>query len=108
VRKTPEIPADVFFGDDAADEAPGTQEAPSSRRQTKPKPKARAATTPREHKVQVTIYLSDEAAKVLERARFELLTKHDVRASKSAIAEYAIGRVGGDITAMAKALAGGG
>jgi hypothetical protein len=49
------------------------------------------------------VYLSDETAQALERARFELLTRHNVRASKSAIAEYAIAQAGADIAGMAKA-----
>jgi hypothetical protein len=51
-------------------------------------------------KVQVTIYLSPEAARELERLRFELLTQHDLRASRSAIAEFAILGVGERLEGM--------
>jgi BRCT domain type II-containing protein len=58
-------------------------------------------------KVQVTFYLSEEAAKELERVRFELLSKHDVRASRSAVAEQAILQAGAQLEVLAEALGAG-
>ena len=89
MRKAPEIPQDVFF------EKPKATARKTAKRQ--------AVKQSKRQKVQVTIYLSDEAIKSLEKARFELLTKHDVKAPKSAIVEYAIGQAVGDIAAMAEA-----
>lgn len=89
MRKTPEIPQDVFF------EKPKATARKTSKRQ--------AVKQSKRQKVQVTIYLSDEAVKNLEKARFELLTKHNLKVAKSAITEYAIGQAVGDIAAMAQA-----
>ena len=55
-------------------------------------------------KVQVTFYLSEAAAKELERVRFELLSKHDVRASRSAVAEQALLQAGAQLETLAEAL----
>lgn len=91
MRKTPEIPRDVFFGGGAAEEP------------------TEAAATPRptphpveESKVQVTIYLPEMTAKRLEILRFYLLNEHNVKVSKSAIAEYAINQLNDDLTEMAR------
>ena len=96
MRKTPEIPQDVFFEEET----------------TQPKKKAvatktatqQATKTVSSQKVQVTIYLSKQAAQDLEKARFELLAKHDLKVPKSLIAEHAIIQAAADIDSIAKAL----
>ena len=94
MRKTPEIPQDVFF----------EQSKPQARKTVK-RQAGKQSTT---QKVQVTIYLSDPVAKDLERARFELLTTRNLRVSKSAIAEYAIGKAVADLEGLVEGLGGGG
>jgi len=86
----PEIPRDVFFGD-AADTSP---EAPAAA--------PRALRRVEEGKVQVTVYLSEAMAKRLEVIRFHLLNDHDVKVSKSAIAEYALSQIGDDLEPLAR------
>jgi hypothetical protein len=90
VRRMPEIPRDVFFGDttEAAPEADA--------------PAPRAARQVEESKVQVTVYLSEAMAKRLEAVRFHLLNEYDVKLSKSAIAEYAISQLGDDLEPLAR------
>ena len=90
MRKNPEIPQEVFF----------EEERPQAVKQSS----SFAVKQSNGQKVQVTVYLSVETAKELERARFELLTKHNVRAAKSAIADYAIARAAADVDALAQAL----
>ena len=91
MRKTAEIPEDVFFEEEKKPVARKT-----AKRQTVKQSKRQ--------KVQVTIYLTEDGATRLEKARFELLSKHNLRVSKSAIAEYAVSQAAGDVDAMAKAL----
>lgn len=100
--KTPEIPQDVFFEDKPPSARQGAVVSPpkASRRQ--------GAKQSSSQKVQVTIYLSEQTAKDLEKARFELLNEHDIKVPKSTIAEYAIATVIRDIEAMARALTNGG
>ena len=108
MRKTPEIPEDVFFGEEKpAATMPAKQQAVMPARQQKVKTARRQAVKQSSsQKIQVTVYLSENMAKELERVRFELLSRHDVRASKSAIAEYAIAQIGGELEGMAEALRG--
>ena len=87
MRRTPEIPRDVFFGESRGEE-----------RVTSP---AQSAVRPvEENKVQVTVYLSESTAKRLEVLRFHLLDQHDIKVSKSAIADYAISQLGDDLTPL--------
>jgi hypothetical protein len=106
VRKTPEIPEDVFFEDEKpAAAVPASQEAVMpAKPQAVKQSKRQAVKQSSGQKVQVTVYLSEEVLRELERARFELLSRHHVRASKSAIAEWAIAQAGADLGAMAEAL----
>lgn len=87
MRKTPKIPQDILFED-------------------KPKKTAKrqAVKQSSSQKSQVTVYLTDQAINALEKCKFELLTKHGLRVSKSAIAEYAITRSAGDVDDIAKTL----
>lgn len=87
MRKTPQIPRDVFFGQ--------ALEQPAAAAPAAPPP------APAGEKLQVTIYLSGPAVKRLEALRFHLLNDYNVKVSKSAIAEYALTRVGDDLEAMA-------
>ncbi len=89
MRRQPEIPKDIFFGGGAAGQEETTR-APM-----------RPARTPADEKVQVTIYMSAAAAKKLEAIRFRLLNEHDIKVSKSAIAEVAIEGLGEDIEGLA-------
>ena len=86
MRRTPEIPRDVFFGD--------------SREEGQPAPQAQAVRPLEESKVQVTVYLSESTAKRLEVLRFHLFNEHDIKVSKSAIADYAINQIGDDLTPL--------
>lgn len=87
MRKTPQIPRDVFFGA-AANEAQVMAPLP--------------VRPVEEEKIQVTVYLSPAAAKRLEVLRFHLLDSHDVKVSKSAIAEYAISQISDDLAPVAE------
>lgn len=91
MRKAPEIPRDVFFGGVA-----GAEETPA-RTQRAIRPAVNDA-----EKVQVTVYLSETTAKRLEALRFHLLNEHNVKVSKSAIADYAISQLGEDLTQLAQ------
>jgi len=88
VRKSPEIPRDVFFGA-GAEEAPAAAATP-----------LRAGRAVDEAKVQVTVYLSEAAAKRLEALRFHLLNDHNLKVPKSAIAEYAITALSDDLAPL--------
>ncbi len=95
MRRKPEIPRDIFFGEAAADSPP-------------PAAPGRAGRAAVEDKIQVTIYLSEAAVKRLEALRFHLLNEYNIKLSKSAIAEYAIQRLGEDVEALARHFGGGG
>jgi len=94
VRRKPEIPRDIFFGDAAAENPPRAEPG-----------RVRAVG---EDKIQVTIYLSEAAVKRLEALRFHLLNEYNLKLSKSALAEYAILRLGEDVEALARQFGGGG
>lgn len=107
--RTPDIPQNIFFEDKAPtppkmDPSPAISPAGS---QSVIEAKSQDVKRSSSQKVQVTVYLSEETAKGLERARFELLSKHNVKVPKSAIAEYAIATATLDLEAMASALGGG-
>jgi len=95
VRRNPEIPRDVFFGA-APEEAVTTARGLRSGRASD------------EAKVQVTVYLSEAAAKRLEALRFHLLNEHNIKVSKSSIAEFAISSLGDDLAPLAAYFGGGG
>jgi hypothetical protein len=97
VRKMPQIPRDVFFGPAAAPEP----EAEPAEAVVAPPPVLRAVPVD-EDKVQVTVYLSPQTAKRLEALRFHLLNEHNVKVSKSAIAEYAITHIDDDLVPLAQ------
>lgn len=90
MRRMPEIPRDVFFGETATD--PGA---------TSPAPRPLRPVDDTT-KVQVTVYLSEPTAKQLEVLRFHLLNDHDIKVSKSAIAEFAINQLGDDLDALVR------
>jgi hypothetical protein len=85
VRRT-QIPHDVFFGEDGAEQA--VEQPP-----VEVAPQGQAPAEPRLPKVQVSVYLSREAARWLDAARLELQHDHGLRATKSALADYAIRRL---------------
>ena len=86
MRRSPEIPRDVFFG--------ATSDEPSAA-------PLRSGPRVEESKVQVTVYLSEASAKRLEALRFHLLDEHNIKVSKSAIAEFAINQLGDDLAPLA-------
>lgn len=96
MRKMPQIPRDVFFGPSAAEQA---EDEPTGAVTPAPAPRPVPVD---EDKVQVTVYLSPQTAKRLEALRFHLLNEHNVKVSKSAIAEYAISHLDDDLTPLAQ------
>lgn len=98
MRKMPQIPRDVFFGPAAP--APQEEE-PAAAIEVTPPPALRVVPAD-EDKVQVTVYLSPQTAKRLEALRFHLLNEHNVKVSKSAIAEYAISHIDDDLAPLAQ------
>ncbi|MHB8996321.1 MAG: hypothetical protein ACYC63_13840 [Armatimonadota bacterium] len=112
MRKTPQIPRDVFFGDPATAEpvapvaepvvAPAITPLPQPLTPVAPPVAVAPAPVVEEDKIQVTVYLSPQIAKRLEALRFHLLNEHNVRVSKSAIAEYAISNVEDDLAPLAQ------
>lgn len=99
MRKMPQIPRDVFFGPAAAEQEPVA--AAAAEAAPAPQPVLRAVPV-EEDKVQVTVYLSPQTAKRLEALRFHLLNEHNVKVSKSAIAEYAITHIDDDLAPLAQ------
>lgn len=93
MRKPAEIPRDVFFGEAPAAEGAGAP--------------LRSARTTDDNKLQVTVYLSEAMAKKLEAVRYHLLSEHNVKVSKSAIAEYALSQIPDDLTPLARFFAAG-
>ena len=87
MRRSPEIPRDVFFG--------ATSDEASAAPPLRPRPRVE------ESKVQVTVYLSEASAKRLEALRFHLLDEHNIKVPKSAIAEFAINQLGDDLAPLA-------
>lgn len=89
MRKNPEIPRDFFGG--GAEEALDTPQSPRRR-----------GPAADEGKVQVTIYLSEPAALELEKMRYALMLEYGIKATKSAIAQYAIEAAAKDIEGLAR------
>jgi hypothetical protein len=104
VRKTPQIPQDVFF-QEPTPAAPAPAPTTTAKPQTTKTARPQAVKTSNSQKVQITLYLSDATAKDLERARYELLTRHNLRVPKSTIAEHAIAAAVRDLESLAQALA---
>lgn len=108
MRKTPQIPRDVFFGEPANAEPAAPVAEPTPAVVPVPQPVVQApppvavAPPPDQDKIQVTVYLSPPIAKRLEALRFHLLNEHNVRVSKSAIAEYAISSIEDDLAPLAR------
>ncbi|MGC9317491.1 MAG: hypothetical protein ACP5KN_05575 [Armatimonadota bacterium] len=118
MARRPEIPEDVFFDprEDDKQSARGGQrsrrsdEGPRSYRRVSDETEAddqqktsRVGRPPAQEgpKVAVTLYLTEPVAHRLEEARFLLLTEHDVKTSKSAIADFAIRHGLDDLAAAA-------
>lgn len=125
MARRPEIPEDVFF-DPREDDKQTGQEAQRSRRseegprsyrrlgeetqaqetEAEEEGTSRVGRPPAQEgpKVAVTLYLTEPVAHRLEEARFLLLTEHDVKTSKSAIADFAIRHGLDDLSAAAEDL----
>lgn len=121
MRKMPQIPRDVFFANPAppAAEPVAVQPEPIAPAPVVPPPVPEPIAAPppqpapvaiapeplppplEENKIQVTIYLTPQTAKRLEALRFHLLNEHNVKVSKSALTEYAIGHIGDDLAELA-------
>lgn len=125
MARRPEIPENVFFdaprtdrekrtesGTDtqlaAREEQPRGGRARSYRtvHRPAPQPSARVGRPPAQEgrKVAVTLYLTEPVAHLLEETRYRLLTEHDLRTSKSAIADFALRHALGDLEAAAEDL----
>ncbi|MEN6642127.1 MAG: hypothetical protein ABFE08_06740 [Armatimonadia bacterium] len=100
MRKTPQIPRDVFFGGSTPAAPAAAPDEPVVAGIAAP-PLVPVAPV-EEDKVQVTVYLSPAAAKRLEALRFHLFNEHNVKVSKSAIAEYGIANLGEDLAPIAE------
>ena len=120
MRKTPQIPRDVFFDEEQGDQAviksnnedtnhvnrqaiKASEDAQSSDKRGPQRQKGRHS---RGQKVQITVYLGEEVLQELERGRYELFARHRLRVPKSAIVEQAIVQALGDLGALAAALEG--
>lgn len=104
-----EIPRDIFFSDDD-DRPPAEPEA--SPRQEDAREGSDEAPTPDEQegdegqkvqKRQISVYLTKPTAKKLDAVRFRLEYEHDVKLSKSDLAEFAIGRLDTNIDEIIEA-----
>lgn len=114
MRKTPQIPANVFFDDPpaeapapapaAATETSSSQTVKQPKRLDVKKSKRQDASASNSQKRQVTIYLSEQALAALERTRLDLILEHGLRVPKSAIAEQALLGAARDLPALADAL----
>ena len=113
MRRRADIPADLFLDEPAADGEEGGEEKPSKRQTDKTA--KRYTTTKRGKRVgrppvlegpkePVTLYLTEPAAHRLEEARYLLLTKHDLKTTKSALADYALRHGLEDLTKVAEEL----
>lgn len=121
MRKMPQIPRDVFFANPApavvpsAPAEPAVVALPPALVPLVPEPQVAPIPQPGpmvvvpeplpvpvdEDKIQVTVYLTPQTAKRLEALRFHLLNEHNVKVSKSALTEYAIGHLGDDLAQLA-------
>jgi hypothetical protein len=125
VARRPEIPEDVFFDTHRTDKekrpATGTAaQSPAENEQRRggrarsyrtvqrpvPEQSARVGRPPAQEgpKIAVTLYLTEPVAYLLEETRYRLLTEHNVRTSKSAIADFALRRALQDLEAAAEDL----
>lgn len=113
MRKTPQIPTNVFFDEPpaptsepavAAPETSSGQNVKTSKRLDVKKSKRQDASASNSQKRQVTIYLSEAALAALERARLDLILEHGMRVPKSAIAEQALLGAARDLPTLAAAL----
>lgn len=116
MRKRPEIPEDVFFDNASSreDEEPEEQSREAEREQaddaadggesegrsgtytrvadeaSEDSPRVGRPPAQEGPKVAVTLYLTEPVAHMLEEVKFLLLTEHDVKTSKSAIADFGL------------------
>ena len=84
-----QIPHDVFFGGDDGEEA---SEASAPRR-----------SRPKKKKVQVSVYLSPTAARLLDTLRLELQYDHGLKGTKSDLVDYAVKRLESQLEAVSNA-----
>lgn len=112
MRRT-EIPQDIFFSDDDdndeddqpeetsnAEEAPETDDDGEDGANT---PEEDSEDTQKVEKLQVSVYLTKPTARKLDAVRFQLQYDHDVKLSKSDLAEFAISRLDRNIDEIIEA-----
>lgn len=125
MARRPEIPEDVFFDTHRTDKekrsATGTAAQPPAENEQRrggrarsyrtvqrpvPEQSVRVGRPPAQEgpKIAVTLYLTEPVAYLLEETRYRLLTEHNVRTSKSAIADFALRRALQDLEAAAEDL----
>ena len=118
MARRPEIPEDVFFdppptdrgmardarnGGDGREGKSGRGPRSYQRLHDEDRAAPRIGRPPAQEgrKVAVTLYLTEPVAYLLEEARYRLMTEHDVKTSKSAIADFALRHGLGDLAAAA-------
>lgn len=104
-----EIPRDIFFSD-SDDEGPDEPESTPPQNDTQESrdeaPVADKEETDEQQKVQkrqISVYLTKPTAKKLDAVRFQLEYEHDVKLSKSDLAEFAISRLDSNMDAIIEA-----
>lgn len=110
-----EIPRDIFFSDEADDDDNDDQQ-PEQTPDAEPEPSETDAggeegDAPEENdegsqkteKLQVSVYLTKPTARKLDAVRFQLQYDHDVKLSKSDLAEFAISRLDRNIDEIIEA-----
>lgn len=109
MRRT-EIPRDIFFSDDDDDQEP-EQVSDSDSTAAGADTGGEEGGTPddgdegpqKTEKLQVSVYLTKPTARKLDAVRFQLQYDHDVKLSKSDLAEFAIGRLDRNIDEIIEA-----
>lgn len=112
-----DIPADLFFDEPAANpkrtKKPNAYDDETLKRQKVKPPEARPDVSvakigrpPMQEgpKSPVTLYLTEPVLHRLEEARYVLLSEYGVKTSKSALADYALGRALVDLAVVAEDL----
>ncbi len=94
-----EIPRDIFFSDDD-DQSAAQREAQTQQDEAQESPGETPAPAEEQNhqeqkvqKRQISVYLTKPTAKKLDAVRFQLEYDHDVKLSKSDLAEFAISRL---------------
>lgn len=101
MRRT-EIPRDIFFADDDNDEDQQPERVSDAELESADTDsdgeegivaEDETNDSPKTEKLQISVYLTKPTARKLDAVRFQLQYDHDVKLSKSDLAEFAIGRL---------------